>query len=209
MYDNRTNTIIGFHGCGATIASKLINQPDDIKISTENYDWLGHGFYFWENNAARALEWAEEKKARGKITTPAIVGAVIQLGQCCDFLDSKFIRMIQHYHLLMLEEYKNADTQLPMNIDLAKDPNKDKLLRILDCKTIEFMHSKIKTQIEDDQATKGYSHFKKFDSTRGVFTEGGPAFEGAGIMEKSHIQICVRNFNCIKGFFKPRNEITF
>lgn len=28
--------------------------------------------------------------------------------------------------------------------------------------------------------------------------------EGAGIKEKSHIQICVRNTNCIKGYFLPR-----
>jgi hypothetical protein len=48
-----------------------------------------------------------------------------------------------------------------------------------------------------------------FDSVRGAFTEGGKAFTGAGIFERSHIQICVRNFNCIKGFFKPRKEIDF
>jgi hypothetical protein len=26
---------------------------------------------------------------------------------------------------------------------------------------------------------------------------------------KSHIQICIRNLNCIKGFFLPRQEIDF
>ncbi|MDN3583681.1 hypothetical protein [Mucilaginibacter flavus] len=209
MYDVRPNILIGFHGCDVSVANKLINQPDDIKISTEDYDWLGHGLYFWENNAVRAMEWAQQKKSRGKIANPTVIGAVIQLGQCCDFLDSKFIRMIQYYYSIMEEEYKNAGMKLPENIDHVKDLNKDKLLRILDCKTIEFMHSKIGTQIEEDLAKKGYSGFKKFDSTRGVFTEGGAAFPGAGIMEKSHIQICVRNFNCIKGFFNPRKEINF
>ncbi|WP_255496282.1 hypothetical protein [Mucilaginibacter sp. FT3.2] len=103
MYDIRPNTIIGFHGCDASVADKLINHPDDIKISTEKFDWLGHGLYFWENNYTRAMQWAEEKKARGKIITPAVVGAVIQLGQCCDFLDSKFINMIQFYYEIMEE----------------------------------------------------------------------------------------------------------
>jgi hypothetical protein len=46
MYDVRPNILIGFHGCDLSIANKLINQPDDIKISTEDYDWLGHGLYF-------------------------------------------------------------------------------------------------------------------------------------------------------------------
>lgn len=79
----------------------------------------------------------------------------------------------------------------------------------MDCTAIEFMHKKISNQIEEDLNNKGYSNYKNFDSTRGVFTEGAPAFKGAGIWEKSHIQICVRNLNCIKGFFKPRKEIHF
>jgi hypothetical protein len=38
---------------------------------------------------------------------------------------------------------------------------------------------------------------------------GGPVCDGAGILEKSHIQICIRNLNCIKGVFLPRKEIDF
>jgi len=60
-----------------------------------------------------------------------------------------------------------------------------------------------------DVEDNGFSSHKIFDSTRGVFTEGGPIFPGAGILEKSHIQICIRNPNCIKGFFLPRKEIAF
>ena len=43
-----------------------------------------------------------------------------------------------------------------------------------------------------------------FDTVYGYFQEGQDAFEGAGIKEKSHIQICVHNPNCIKGYFLPR-----
>ena len=39
---------------------------------------------------------------------------------------------------------------------------------------------------------------------RGVFWEGEDLYENAGFKEKNHIQICVRNSNCIKGFFIPR-----
>jgi hypothetical protein len=56
---------------------------------------------------------------------------------------------------------------------------------------------------------KGYSELSRFDTARGVFTEGGPAFEGAGIQTKNHIQICIRNENCIKGFFIPRRTSKF
>lgn len=43
-----------------------------------------------------------------------------------------------------------------------------------------------------------------FDSVRGVFFEGTELYPGAGFREKDHIQICIRNPNCIKGYFLPR-----
>jgi len=45
-----------------------------------------------------------------------------------------------------------------------------------------------------------------YDSARGVFIEGSPIYTNAGFSEKTHIQICIRNANCIKGFFIPREE---
>lgn len=36
------------------------------------------------------------------------------------------------------------------------------------------------------------------------FSEGERIYPGAGIREKTHVQICVRNPNCIKGYFSPR-----
>jgi hypothetical protein len=42
-----------------------------------------------------------------------------------------------------------------------------------------------------------------FQSVRGIFAEGTPAFEGSGIRLKSHIQIAVRDPSCILGYFRP------
>ena len=41
------------------------------------------------------------------------------------------------------------------------------------------MHSKILSQYQEYILKNKYSDLKIFESTRGVFTEGGPAFEGA------------------------------
>jgi hypothetical protein len=46
--------------------------------------------------------------------------------------------------------------------------------------------------------------FSEYDSVRGVFFEGKRLYPGAGFSEKDHIQLCIRNPNCIKGFFLPR-----
>lgn len=67
-------------------------------------------------------------------------------------------------------------------------------MRHLDCAVIELHHY------------WNEKHMKQqaYDSVRGVFQEGKEAYPGAGFKEKSHIQISIRNPNCIKGFFWPR-----
>lgn len=42
-----------------------------------------------------------------------------------------------------------------------------------------------------------------FQTVRGVFTEGDPAFPGAGIQSKTHVQVAVRDLDCILGYFRP------
>ena len=101
------------------------------------------------------------------------------------------------------------DKPLPQNKDAKRDSHQDKLLREPGCGTIEFMHEQIFAEYQKEIAVKGFSNIKLFDSTRGVFTEGGEVFPGAKIQKKNHIQICVRNLNCIKGFFLPRTEEDF
>lgn len=209
MYDVKPNLIIGFHGCEAEIRDMLLQQPNYYKISQKPFDWLGHGLYFWENNYDRALQWANEKKLRGSINHPAVVGAVLHLGYCCDLLDQRYIKLLANYFAMMKGRYDVLGKVLPENKNLPQDHHKDKVLRHRDCSAIEFMHSQIFNKVKEDLKIKGFTDYKIFDSTRSVFTEGGPAFEGAGLFEKSHIQICIRNPNCIQGFFMPKEEIDF
>lgn len=209
MYDVKPNLIFGFHGCDAQVRDYLLNNPDIIKISKEPYDWLGHGMYFWENNIDRAMQWAIEKKKRGAINNPTVIGAILNLGYCCDFLDSRFIAALKNSHDLMSASYDEKGMCLPVNKNAPNDVNNDKLLRELDCAVIEFMHEKKDLQAQENLSTYGFIKDIPFDSTRSVFTEGAPAYEGAGIYDKNHIQICIRNMNCIKGFFIPRSKTDF
>jgi hypothetical protein len=209
MYDIKPNLVIGFHGCERAVRDQLLNKPNKIVYSRQPYDWLGHGMYFWENNYTRAFQWAEDKMRRGAIQNPAVIGGVLYLGYCCDFLDAKYIQMLKVHHKAMADYYKAASMEMPQNKDLPQDKYKDKILRELDCAVIERMHEKYSLQAQAEIKEKGFTEGKVFDSTRAVFTEGGPVFEGAGLFEKSHIQICIRNPNCILGFFLPRKEIDF
>jgi hypothetical protein len=209
MYNHRANLILGFHGCDESVRDSLLMKPNKILPSEKPYDWLGHGVYFWENNYERAFQWAKDKEKRGDIKKASVIGAVLSLDYCLDFTDSRFIEMIQSYYSLMELSYTLFEKELPKNKDLKFDTYKDKIIRELDCSVIEYMHQKISEARDNEISEKGFSDYKIFDSARGIFTEGGPAFPGAGIQSKNHIQVCIRNLNCIKGFFMPRTEIVF
>ena len=196
MYSTKTGLVLGFHGCDESIINDILLGNKELKQSDNTYDWLGHGIYFWENSPSRAVEFAEflkdnPQRARTPIKSPSVIGAVIDLGYCLDFTDYSYLQLLKGGYELL----KTAiDT---IGVKLTNKPigeNKDLLFRELDCAVIETLHS-LRSPASD---------LKPFDSVRGVFWEGKEIYPNAGFKEKNHIQICVRNRNCIKGYFLPR-----
>ena len=51
--------VVGYHGCDDAVARKVISLKESLLPSQNPWDWLGHGFYFWEDSPARAVQWAE------------------------------------------------------------------------------------------------------------------------------------------------------
>ena len=192
---SRSNLVIGYHGCDKQVAYQLLHNPYLVKKSKKPYDWLGHGFYVWENKYERAFQWAKNKKKSGKIDIPFVLGVILTLGNCLDLLDSLYINYLSSFHSFYEDDTLLAGETLPENKDVIGDEHKDTVVRELDCSLIEYMH----TRMAKD-GLLGY------DTVRGVFQEGGPAFPGAGIKKKSHIQICIRNMDSVKGFFYPKTK---
>lgn len=193
MYSKSRNLIIGFHGCCKSIRDEVIAGKAFMKKSTNDYDWLGNGLYFWENNMQRAMTFAEEKQRRNpdKIKEPAVLGAFIDLGYCFDLLDTVYLGLLKDFYILFEQTCKQQGVDMPINKPVGTSI--DFLLRNLDCAVIETAH-----QYNEDMRNQA------FDSVRGVFWEGDDLYPNAGFKEKNHIQICIRNPNCIKGFFVPR-----
>ena len=193
LYSRRSNLIIGFHGCDESVVRKVVNGEENLIASTNDYDWLGNGIYFWENNEARAMQWAIElaKRKSSSVKTPAVIGAVIDLGYCFDLTDSNYLQELKEAYEVFVEICHRAGKELPQNTDLGSST--DKLIRKLDCSIIQTVHL-----INQDANKRAY------DSVKGMFWEGKPLYPNAGFAEKNHIQICVCNPNCIKGYFLPR-----
>jgi len=200
MYSTLPHFVLGFHGCDKTVADEIISHSSKhLERSTNEYDWLGHGIYFWENNPTRALEYATllknhpERISKGKkpIAKPAVVGAIIDLGYCLNLLEAHSIGVVKQSYNILHDLYKSLGSEMPRN--LGTKGSKELLLRNLDCAVIEAVHT-----FNNEEARPDY------ETVRGMFIEGEPIYDGAGIFDKSHIQICVRNQNCIKGYFHPR-----
>ena len=192
MYSKIPSLTIGFHGCDISIYNEVIKNNQRLNSSDNDYDWLGHGVYFWENNLKRAYEFASEKKSRGEIKEIAVIGAVLDLGYCLDFINSDYIKLLKVGYKLLEADSINAGIDLPKN-ELVK--NGVSLIRNLDCAVIQRIHQ---WNVENN--------YKSYDSVRGVFFEGNEIYPTSGFREKNHIQICIRNINCIKGYFSPLEE---
>lgn len=194
LYSKRSNLIIGFHGCDQSVVDKVIAGKENLLASKNDYDWLGNGIYFWENNEERAYDWAVElsKRKHSSIKNPAVIGAIIDLGFCFDLTDNHYLHELKRGYEALVEVCKETNLEMPQNTNVGKST--DLLLRKLDCAVIQTIH-----RVHRDMGNNPY------DSVRGVFWEGAPVYPNAGFREKNHIQICICNPNCIKGYFLPRS----
>ena len=199
MYSHLPYFVFGFHGCDAATKEAVLRGEAELAPSTNDYDWLGSGIYFWEQNAQRALEFAELSCANPGVYTkrpivkPAVIGAVIDLGNCMNLMDSLHIHALKSAYDQLAAATKAGKRKMPANRGIGND----RPLRELDRAVIEMLHSLM-------AQTAGV---RPYDTVRGLFLEGDAAYPGGGFREQTHIQICVRNLNCIKGYFEPRTML--
>ncbi len=178
--------IYGFHGCDRKIGEAILSGKVDGLCRSENdYDWLGHGIYFWEDSPERAYQWAVECAAnprlcKGQITDPFVIGAVINVGRCLNLMT---VEGVEHLRISYDELLKTLDMA-----SVTNNGNAHKLDRIV-----------INAAIMMNQVAGR----DPFDTVRGAFIEGKQIYPGATLYDKTHIQICVVNPECICGYFRP------
>ena len=175
--DRYARIVFGYHGTDPAFAERLVRgevAPADWSPSENEYDWLGHGIYFWEYAPDRAKEWAGQG---------GVVGAIINLGECLDLTDVKTTDALAEAFRAFARDYRRRRRALPENRGKRRD---------LDCAVINYLCKKVrqKTGIP-------------IQTVRAAFLEGDPAFPGSAILRETHIQIAVRDPSCILGVFRP------
>jgi hypothetical protein len=181
--------VVGYHGCPERFARELLTGKQlirDWQPSTNDWDWLGHGIYFWEHAPQRALRWAKERFRRRQ--KPAVLGAYIQLGRCFDLLDEAITKLLGETYERSVATYAEAARPLPEN------RGHQAKRRELDC----FVINKCLSDLHEEGIV--------YDTVRGAFLEGSPVYPNAGFARESHLQVAVRNSACILGVFRPNIE---
>jgi hypothetical protein len=176
--------VLGYHGCAQNVANSLLDGGP-FKESRNEDDWLGAGIYFWESNPRRALSWAKARlRFLGKAAAPAAIGAVIDLRNCLDLTTAAGIGVLKPAYDALSSTIVAAGQSLPVN-------NESQFRRNLDCAVMNTLH-----RIRDD------ARLPVIDTIRAAFVLGKQVYPGAGFLDQTHMQICVRNVECIRGVFR-------
>ena len=173
-------TVPGFHGCRKIFADGVRAGRITLtewKPSQNKYDWLGEGIYFWEGGRSRAEQWAAEQFG----DQADVLEVEIDLGQCLNLLESTYHEPLEATYRNLRTIYRSLGWTFPKNQKKRHD---------LDCLVINQF---VKFMEQFD-----HRHRVPFQTVRGVFEEGRPLFPGSAIRKQSHIQIAVRDVQCLR-----------
>lgn len=163
--------VIGFHGTNLDAAARIV--VGDVEFSTQSYDWLGDGFYLWQDSPWRAREWAESRHGQDA----AVVAVRVDLAGCLDLLNPKWQALLRDADAQLVLECLAEGRVVPTNTPSGN--------RARDCATINWYC---------ERASESGLLVR---SVRAVFEEGEPIFEASAIRTRSHVQIAVRDVTAI------------
>lgn len=189
-YADYHRTVIGYHGTRRSVALGAVQGIEPLDPSRNPGDWLGHGIYFWEYAPQQAWLWAEALRKKNRWTEEtAVVACMIRLGNCFDLLDPANAGTLRDFH----REYVRlaTETEEPIAANVRADKR-------LNCAVFELAYAALRGQGQ------------MIDTCRAVFVPTGRErlWGGSGINPRAHIQVVVRNPDCILGTWlvKPIEE---
>jgi hypothetical protein len=159
--------VIGFHGTSRAAVAHLL--AGDIGQSDEHFEWLGSGFYLWQDSPWRAQEWALDRFG----DEAAVIAVRVSLDGCLDLLNPHW-----HQALNEADDQYVHDCLIHGRLPARNRPSGN---RARDCAVINWYCGRA--------AAEGL----QVRSVRAIFEEGEPIFEASAIRAQSHVQIAVRD----------------
>lgn len=144
-----------------------------FRYSRNEYDWLGDGVYFFQDAPLRAREWATRRYG----DDAAVIGSVIRLEGCIDLLDIGWVEVLTE----AFEEYQVQQLQLRQPL-----PRQSTGARRLDRAVVNY--------VVDVLAEAG----EIVRTVRSTFSEGRPIFPDSALLDRSHVQVVVRDMAVVE-----------
>lgn len=187
--------VVAYHGCDVTVRDDLVTGKLAHLIHSNNpYDWLGPGSYFFENDLERAYLFAkasadapQQLYTAKPIATPAVVGAVLNVSNWLDMTHQQGIQLFKEADEALVSGLERSNAEVPMNAP-AYEGDVDILHRSRDRAVFIFIH---------------HAQPEAFDAVRGAFAQGDYVSDNSGFRLRTHVQIALRNDQCVLGWFLP------
>lgn len=194
---NGGQLVLAYHGCDESIRDLLVSgELAHLDPSSNRYDWLGEGVYFFENDPKRAMLFAEaasenpKKKFTAKpIVTPAIVGVVLRVNRWLDMTMQAGIADFQTAYAALADDRLQNGRRMPTNKSADID-DIDVILHHLDKAVFDTLH-----------AARVDQKLLPYDAVKGAFPQGAEVAPSSAFKIRSHIQIALRNNKCVVGWF--------
>ncbi len=189
--------LVGYHGCDITVRDGLVSGNLQPEQSNNQYDWLGPGFYMFEGDEERARSFAESaaqqpdrRLTARPIATPAVVGCLFSLRSCLDMTTKAGRLEFEDAYIHLQSGFLQTGRTLPINVPAQRE-DQEVLLRGLDRAVFCLMHAR-----REAVTAKG-----PVQAVRGAFRQGVEIAPSSGFHRDSHVQIALRDFSCIRGWF--------
>lgn len=182
---------IGYHGTTQDKAEEILARQK-FDISTNDYDWLGRGTYFWQSAPVRAWAWALAKAKRNGFD-PAVLSVEIQIRDCLDLLDITYWKFLK----TIAPSCTSSGVSQVGFIEAITNP------------TVTGKKFNFADRLLIDQAVASLQKQTgtRITSVRAAFPEDNPIHTTSWLFERSHVQIAVRDPSVLTGTIQQVDSI--
>ncbi|WP_431258953.1 hypothetical protein ACQ86G_01270 [Roseateles chitinivorans] len=191
--------IIAYHGCDITVRDRLVKgHLPRLTPSSNRYDWLGEGVYFFEGDAQRAMEFAEAACLQSSkllsarpIVTPSVAGVILCVWRCWDMTTVGGRQDYLEAHDELRKVVSATGRSMPINRS-ADALDEETLIRGLDCAVFNMG--------PEMREREGLGPVQLL---RAAFYQGRPILDGSEFRVGTHLQLALRDPQCVIGWFLP------
>ncbi|KGH08223.1 hypothetical protein P608_18560 [Comamonas thiooxydans] len=203
--------LIAYHGCDITTRDGLVAGLLKPQPSSNEFDWLYNGFYFFEGDSARALKLAtasctrpQHKLTRRPIATPAVVGAIIEIDRLFDLTTQSGIENFSLAAEIMVKAYE-VDGEDPPKNKPSFEGDTENLHRAFDREACKMVHA-----LRSHANTEAIAHAAKLSQSLTLNVSGSTQLTPQNMRELEIATLEIVNtapFQASRGAFEQGKQV--